>query len=91
MGEAKTQGPAPASETARNGMTSAPGEMEYDGLFWRRMAYRGAIVGPEIWKRVAPIVTGWVIFTLVGENADPTRVPCFRPGPSSVCCCCAQL
>ena len=44
------------------------GGMEYDGLFWRRMAYRGAIVGPEIWKRVAPVVTGLVIFMLVKEN-----------------------
>lgn len=40
----------------------------HDGLFWRRLAYRGATDGPEWWKRTSPAVVAAIVFALVGRN-----------------------
>ncbi|HAC81336.1 MAG TPA: hypothetical protein DCG06_13640, partial [Deltaproteobacteria bacterium] len=42
--------------------------LQHDGLFWRDLAYRASVHGPEWWKRLAPPLTGMAIFGLVGEN-----------------------
>ena len=42
--------------------------LQHDGIFWRDLAYRASVRGPEWWKRLAPPLTGLAIFSLVGEN-----------------------
>lgn len=68
MAEAKTEAPRAVSEIVRDAKTAEPGEMEHDGLFWRRMAYWGSVYGPELWKRGAPVLIGYAIFLLVKQN-----------------------
>ncbi len=46
----------------------AGGRFRHDGLFWRRLAYRGATDGPEWWKRTSPAVVAAIVFALVGRN-----------------------
>jgi lauroyl/myristoyl acyltransferase len=42
--------------------------LRHDGIFWRNLAYRASIRGPEWWKRLLPPLAGMAIFGLVGEN-----------------------
>jgi len=44
------------------------GSLRYDGLFWRRLAYRGATDGPEWWKRTSPAIVAAILFVLVRRN-----------------------
>jgi lauroyl/myristoyl acyltransferase len=44
------------------------GRFRYDGLFWRRLAYRGATGGPEWWKRTSPTAIAAIVFALVRRN-----------------------
>jgi len=46
----------------------AGGRFRHDGLFWRRLAYRGATDGPEWWKRTSPALVAAIVFALVGRN-----------------------
>ena len=41
---------------------------KHDGIFWRDLAYRASLHGPEWWKRLAPPLAGLAIFGLVPEN-----------------------
>ena len=44
------------------------GRYRHDGLFWRRLAYRGAQRGPEWWKRTSPAAVAAIVYALVGQN-----------------------
>lgn len=44
------------------------GRYRHDGLFWRRLAYRGSAEGPEWWKRTSPAVIAAVLFAAIGRN-----------------------
>lgn len=46
----------------------APERMRHDGLFWRRLAYRGCIYPPEFIKRILSPITGIVTFGLLSDN-----------------------
>ena len=48
--------------------THEPGTFRHDGLFWRRLAYRGSTEGPEWWKRTSPAVIAAVLFAAIGRN-----------------------
>jgi len=60
---ADRQTPAAAPTTVRD-----DGRYRHDGLFWRRLAYRGATAGPEWWKRTSPAVVAAIVFALVRRN-----------------------
>lgn len=47
---------------------SAAGNFRHDGLFWRRLAYRGSSEGPEWWKRTSPAVIAAILFGAIGRN-----------------------
>ena len=42
--------------------------IRHNGAFWRKCAFKGATHGPEWWLRIAPVVTGVIIFLIVGKN-----------------------
>ena len=44
------------------------GRFRHDGLFWRRLAYRGSTEGPEWWKRTSPAVIAAILFAGIGRN-----------------------
>jgi KDO2-lipid IV(A) lauroyltransferase len=54
------QAAAPANPSA--------GRFRHDGLFWRRLAYRGSTEGPEWWKRTSPAVIAAILFAAIGRN-----------------------
>lgn len=47
---------------------ASPGAFRHDGLFWRRLAYRGSTEGPEWWKRTSPAVIAAILFGAIGRN-----------------------
>lgn len=53
---------------ATPGRAVGDGRYRHDGLFWRRLAYRGATEGPEWWKRTSPAAVAAIVFALVGRN-----------------------
>lgn len=44
------------------------GRFRHDGLFWRRLAYRGSSEGPEWWKRTSPAVIAAILFAAITPN-----------------------
>lgn len=58
--------PEQIAPVARAGLEE--GRFRYDGLFWRRLAYRGATDGPEWWKRTSPAMVALILFALVRRN-----------------------
>jgi lauroyl/myristoyl acyltransferase len=46
----------------------AVGRFRHDGVFWRRLAYRGSTEGPEWWKRTSPAVIAAILFAGIGPN-----------------------
>lgn len=48
--------------------TRESGRFRHDGLFWRRLAYRGSAEGPEWWKRTSPAVIAAILFAGITRN-----------------------
>lgn len=49
-------------------MEHASGRFRHDGVFWRRLAYRGSSDGPEWWKRTSPAVIAAILFAAIRRN-----------------------
>ncbi|MBY0275244.1 lysophospholipid acyltransferase family protein [Candidatus Binatia bacterium] len=58
------------TEAAPDGLADAlaQGRFRHDGLFWRRLAYRGSAEGPEWWKRTSPAAIATVLFAAIPTN-----------------------
>ena len=77
MTKAGSAAPAPVATPARDEHAhpsadrapgATPSRFRHDGLFWRRLAYYGATRSPLWFRRVAPAVTGAVMFALLRDN-----------------------
>ncbi len=53
-----------AAATERSGRAL----FRHDGMFWRRLAYRGATRGPLWWRRVGPGLVAGVVFAIAAEK-----------------------
>lgn len=70
----RAEGVASRADVARTAPDAAEagapvqGRFRHDGLFWRRLAYRGSTEGPEWWKRTSPAVIAAILFAAIGRN-----------------------
>lgn len=60
--------PSRSRPRARGGPLQARDATRHDGVFWRRLAYAGAVHFPEWWRRYTPAFFGAAAWALVRER-----------------------